>query len=281
MSLKNPTTPGLLIDGQWSKAWSHSCRNTMWSRHGSKCWGHGFIYYIFMYVLNMYTVNLQARKFNPVYTLQEKIWCMADKKTLWMPGIYQVVLCPTWGKSPKFQAWQHGTYGFGDLWFGALFWTRLVSFGSETVQFFAGIVHFEPFSNDSWSVNHQPNMVIQTKNVVVSQKNCSPIDEQWEESSPFGWYIVIHHSEIKDMFGWFPFATNVMTSWWDHCNFNHDQWTEKDTGWYVALSKMWYSKPQIHRKDGDQEIIGETSSNWHPAYFPTYRNYCHSCSHKV
>ena len=56
------------------------------------------------------------------------------------------------------------------LIYGALFWTRLVSFGSETVQFFAGIVHFEPFSNESWSVNHQPNMVIHTKNAVVSQK---------------------------------------------------------------------------------------------------------------
>ena len=82
-----------------------------------------------------------------------------------------------------------------------------------------------------------------------------------EESSPFAWYIVMHQHEIKDMFGWFPFATNVMTSWWSHCNFNHGQWTEKDMGWYVALSKMWYSKPQIDRKDGDQEIMGETSSN--------------------
>ena len=174
-------------------------------------------------------------------------------KKLRTPGIYQVELRPTWGRSPKVQAW----HGFGDLWFEALFWTRLVSFGSETVQFFGGIVHFEPFSNDSWSVNHQPNMVIHTKNVVVSQKNCSPIDEQWEESSPFGWYIVIHHSEIKDMFGWFPFATNVMTSWWDHCNFNHDQWSEKDMGWYVALSTMWYSKPQIDRKMATRKLSGK------------------------
>jgi hypothetical protein len=93
-----------------------------------------------------------------------------------------------------------------------------------------------------------------------SKKNCSPIDEQCEESSPFGWYIVTHQPEIKETFGWFPF-TNVMKSWWGHCNFNHDQWKEKDMGWYVALSKMWYSKPQIDRKDGDQEIIGETSLN--------------------
>ena len=93
------------------------------------------------------------------------------------------------------------------------------------------------------------------------KKICSPIDEKCEESSPFGWYIVIHQTEIKDMFGLFPFATNVMTSWWGHCNFNHDPWTEKDMGWYVALSTMWYSKPQIDRKDGDQAIIGETSSN--------------------
>ena len=100
------------------------------------------------------------------------------------------------------------------------------------------------------------------KNVVVSQqKNCSPIDEQWEESSPFGWFFVIHQPEIKDMFGWFPFATNVTTSWWGHRNFNHNQSSEKDMGWYVALSTMWYSKPQIDRKDGDQAIIGETSSN--------------------
>ena len=189
--------------------------STMWSSHGSKCWGHGFIYYIFMYVLNMYTVTRQARKFNPVYALQEKIWCMADKKTLRMPGIYQVVLCPTWGQITQVSsmaAWH--IWFWRPLIYGALFWTRLVSFGSETVQFFAGIVHFEPFSNESWSVNHQPNMVIHTKNAVVSQKkNCSPIDEQCEESSPFGWYIVIHQPEIKDMFGLFPFATNVMTSW--------------------------------------------------------------------
>ena len=218
------------------------------------------MYSCIMYWICMYTVTHQANwKFNPVYTIQENWWCMAYKKPLRMLGIYQVELrSPDMGQITQVSSMAHMV---GDLWFGALFWTRLVSFGSETVQFFGGIVHFEPFSNDSWSVNHQPNMVIHTKNVVVSQKNCSPIDEQWEESSPFGWYIVIHQPEIKEIFGWFPFATNVMTSWWGHCNLNHDQWTEKDMGWYVALSKMWYSKPQIDRKDGDQEILGETSSN--------------------
>ena len=130
MSLKNPTTPGLLIDGQWSKAWSHSCRDTMWSSHGSKCWGHGFIYNMYSC---MYWICIQ-KPVKPTGNLTQLY-----KKPLRMPGIYQVELRPTWGRSPKFQAWQHGTYGFGDLWFGALFWTRLVSFGSETVHFLLGL----------------------------------------------------------------------------------------------------------------------------------------------
>ena len=100
-----------------------------------------------------------------VYGLQETTSNAWD-----LPG--RVTIARHGADHPSFK---HGTYGFGDLGFGALFWTRRVSFGSETVQW---IVHFEPFSNDSWSVNHQPNMVIHTKNVVVSQKNCSPIDEQ-------------------------------------------------------------------------------------------------------
>ena len=120
-----------------------------------------YIWYVFMYVLNI-CIQWPVKPGNLTQLY----------KKLRIPGIYQVELRPTWGRSPKVQAW----HGFGDLWFGALFWTRLVSFGSETVQFVGGIVHFEPFSNDSWSVNHQPNMVIHTKNVFFSQKNCSPID---------------------------------------------------------------------------------------------------------
>ena len=30
-----------------------------------------------------------------------------------------------------------------------------------------------------------------------SKKTCSPIDEQCEESPPFGWYIVTHQPENK------------------------------------------------------------------------------------
>ena len=186
---------------------------------------------------------------------------------------------PTWGRSPKFQAWHIwfwrpliwgtvlDTTGLFWIWNCPVFW-----WDCSFWAILKWLMECEP--STKYGHSHQ-------KRCCFSKKNCSPIDEQWEESSPFGWYIVIHQPEIKEIFGWFPFATNVMTSWWSHCNLNHDQWTEKDMGWYVALSEMWYSKPQIDRKDGDQEMIGETSSNQHPAYFPTYRNYCHSCSHKI
>ena len=106
-----------------------------------------------------------------------------------------------------------------------------------------------------WTINQIWSFT--PKTLLFLKKNCRPIDEQWEESSPFGWYIVIHQPEIKEIFGWFPFATNVMTSWWGHCNLNHDQWTEKDMGWYVALSTMWYSKPQIDRKMATRKLSGK------------------------
>ena len=128
-------------------------------------------------------------------------------------------------------SFKHGTF-LGNLWFGALFWTRLVSFGSELSSFLLGlfILSHSQMTRGVWTINQISSFTPKTWSSL--KKNCSPIDEQWEESSPFGWYIVIHQPEIKDMFGWFPFATNVMTSWWGHCNSNHDQWTEKDTGWY-------------------------------------------------
>ena len=75
------------------------------------------------YVLNMYvysTVPRQANwKFNPVYTIQENLWCMAysTKKTLRMPGIYQVELrSPDMGQITQVSSMAHmvlATFDFG------------------------------------------------------------------------------------------------------------------------------------------------------------------------
>ena len=219
------------------------------------------MYSCIMYWICMYTVTRQANwKFNPVYTIQENWWCMVCKKPLWMLGIYQVELrSPDMGQITQVSSMAHMVLATFDL--GHCFghdWSLLdLKLSSFLLGLF--ILSHSQMTHGVWTINQIWSFT--PKTLLFLKKNCSPIDEQWEESSPFGWYIVIHQPEIKEIFGWFPFATNVMTSWWGHCNLNHDQWTEKDMGWYVALSKMWYSKPQIDRKDGDQEILGETSSN--------------------
>ena len=182
MSLKNPTTPGLLIDGQWSKAWSHSCRNTMWSRHGSKCWGHGFIYYIFMYVLNMYTETRQARKFNPAYALQEttsNAWDLPGRVTPDMGQITQVSIMA---------AWHNLGHCFGHAWF--LLDLKLSSF-------LLGLFIFSHshMNHGVWTINQIWSFT--PKTWLFLKKNSSPIDEQCEESYPFGWYIVTHQPENK------------------------------------------------------------------------------------
>ena len=122
---KKTTAPGLLIDGQWSKAWSHSCRNTMWSSHGSKCWGHGFIYYmyswLFMYVLNMYTATRQARKFNPALQETSNAWDLPGRVT---PDMGQITQGSSmaWFWRPLIWGTVLDTTGLFWIWNCPIFW---------------------------------------------------------------------------------------------------------------------------------------------------------------
>ena len=98
MSLKNPTTPGLLIDGQWSKAWLVS----LLSKHQVvKPWLEMlgtwlYMWYIFMYVLDMYKVTRQARKFNPALQETSNAWDLPGRVTPDMGQITQVSSMAEW-----------------------------------------------------------------------------------------------------------------------------------------------------------------------------------------